>query len=124
MHRILYALLLILTIGGTAEAQTDEIQVYDGGLADPGAFNLTLHTNYIASGLTEQPFPGAVTADKSLNGGPEWAYGLTRWVEIGLYLPVYSRDRDMGWGIDGFKPRVLVAVPDADYGVKIAEFVS
>src|ERR1051325_7701556 len=88
-----------------ALAQTDEIQVYDGGLAEPGVFNLTLHNNYIASGLTEQPFPGGVRADKSLNGVPEWRMGVTRCMELGLYLPVYTRDREMGWGIDGIKPR-------------------
>lgn len=97
-----------------AFAQTDEIQVYDGGLADPHVFNLTLHNNFIAKGLTTPAFPGAVTADKSWNGVPEWAYGVTRWFEAGLYLPLYSRDHDQGWGLNGFKLRTLFAVPDAD----------
>jgi len=114
MRRAALALFALLALASPAAAQTDEIQVYDGGLAEPGTFNLTLHTNYIASGLADPAFPGAVTANKSLNGVPEWALGVTRWLELGLYLPVYSRDDKMGWGIDGFKPRVLVAVPDAD----------
>ncbi len=101
-------------MAGAAAAQTDEIQVYDGGLAEPGVFNLTVHNNFIASGITQPAFPGAVTADKSFNGVPEWALGVTRWLEVGLYLPVYSRDNRMGWGIDGFKPRALFAVPNAD----------
>jgi len=109
-----FALLAFTASAAPVAAQTDEIQVYDGGLAEPGTFNLTLHTNFIASGLNEPAFPGAVTAHRSLNGVPEWAIGVTRWLELGLYLPVYSRDDKMGWGIDGFKPRVLVAVPDAD----------
>jgi hypothetical protein len=122
MHRLAIILFTALALSATAAAQTDEIQVYDGGLAETGVFNLTLHTNFIASGITEPAFPGAVVADKSLNGVPEWALGVTRWLELGLYLPVYSRDNSMGWGIDGFKPRVLVAVPNADdrmfvYGV-------
>ncbi len=110
----LFALLAFAACAAPAAAQTDEIQVYDGGLAAPGTFNLTLHTNFIASGLEAPAFPGAVTANRSLNGVPEWAIGVTRWMELGLYLPVYSRDDKMGWGIDGFKPRVLLAVPDAD----------
>lgn len=98
-----------------AAAQTDEIQVYTGGLADPRVFNLTLHNNVVAKGLTTPAFPGAVTADKSWNGVPEWAYGVTRWFEAGLYLPLYSRDHEQGWGVDGFKLRTLFAVPDADH---------
>ena len=115
MRALFLSLLTVLTVATTAAAQTDEIQVYDGGLAEPGIFNLTLHTNFIASGLTEPAFPGAVVANKSLNGVPEFAVGVNRWLELGLYLPVYSRDNSMGWGIDGFKPRILVAVPDADH---------
>ncbi|HEY7291936.1 MAG TPA: hypothetical protein VH583_19000 [Vicinamibacterales bacterium] len=95
-------------------AQTDEIQVYDGGLAAPGVFNLTVHNNFTPSGVTTPAFPGAVVADKSFNGVPEWAYGVTPWFEAGLYMPLYSRDNTTGWGLDGFKLRTLFAVPNAD----------
>ena len=71
-----------------AFAQSDEIQVYDGGLAPKGVFNLTLHNNFIAKGITTVPFPGGVTADHSFNGVPEWAYGVTNLFEAGLYLPL------------------------------------
>ncbi len=97
-----------------AFAQADEIQVYTGGLADPHVFNLTLHNNFTPKGIEDPAFPGAVVADKSWNGVPEWAYGVNRWFEAGLYLPLYSKDKDMGWGLDGFKLRTLFAVPDAD----------
>jgi hypothetical protein len=95
-------------------AQTDEIQVYDGALAPPGVFNLTWHNNFTPRGITTPAFPGAVIADHSWNGVPEWAYGVTPWFEAGLYMPLYSRDKDTGWGLDGFKLRTLFAVPDAD----------
>ena len=36
-------------------AQADEIQVYDGSLAAPGTFNLTLQDNYTPSG-SRRPF--------------------------------------------------------------------
>ena len=119
---LLLAIPLILAIPAIAAAQSDEIQVYDGGLADPGVFNLTLHNNFTPSGVKDPAFSGAVTADKSLNGVPEWAYGVNRWFEAGLYLPLYSRDKDLGFGFDGFKLRTLFAVPHADdrtffYGV-------
>ena len=63
---------------GVAWAQGDEIQVYDGGLAAVGVFNLTLHNNFTPAGIEDPAFPGAVVADRSWNGVPEWAYGVTR----------------------------------------------
>ena len=112
--RLATFLIALLAAPSTAHAQTDEIQVYDGGLAPVGTFNLTLHNNFIAKGLKEPAFPGAVVADRSFNGVPEWALGVTNWFEAGLYLPLYSRDNDEGWGIDGVKLRALFAVPNAD----------
>jgi hypothetical protein len=97
-----------------AFAQSDEIQVYDAGLAPRGVFNLTLHTNFTPKGIKTPAFPGAVVSDKSLNGVPEWALGVRDWFEAGLYLPLYTRDNRNGWGLDGFKLRALFAVPRAD----------
>ncbi|MGD8318924.1 MAG: hypothetical protein PVJ02_00670 [Gemmatimonadota bacterium] len=102
--------------------QADEIQVYDGGLAGRGVFNLTLHNNFTPRGIRAPAFPGAIVSDHSLNGVPEWAYGVTDWFEAGLYLPLYSVGRNHGGSLDGFKLRTLFAVPHADdrtffYGV-------
>src|SRR5258705_7301666 len=82
-------ILALVAVPHRVSAQTDEIQVYDGGLAAPGKFNLTLHTNFIPNGLTTPAFAGAVVPDKSLNGVPEWAYGVTTWFEAGFYFPPY-----------------------------------
>jgi hypothetical protein len=105
---------LILTVPSLAVAQTDEIQVYDGGLAPVGVFNLTLHNNFTPNGLKDQAFAGSNTSDKSLNGVPEWAYGVTDWFEAGLYMPLYSVDKNLGAVVNGFKLRALFAVPHAD----------
>ena len=106
---------LAVGLGGTssAVAQTDEIQVYDGGIAARGIFSLTLHNNFVVSGLETPAFPGGVTADRSWNGVPEWAFGVTKWFEAGLYLPLYTRDQELGWGLNGLKLRTLFAVPNA-----------
>lgn len=106
--------LLVLAVPAVVFGQSDEIQVYDGGLAAPGVVNLTWHNNVVARGQKAPAFPGAVTANKSLNGVPEFALGVTDWFEAGLYLPLYSRDSAMGWGLDGFKLRALFAVPHAE----------
>ena len=101
-------------MAGTAAAQGDEIQVYDGGLAPVGVFNLTLHNNFTPDGVKTPAFAGANVSDDSLNGVAEWALGVTPWFEAGLYLPLYSIDKQLGAVIDGFKLRTLFAVPHAD----------
>src|SRR5437773_777692 len=118
-------ILALVAVPHRVSAQTDEIQVYDGGLAARGKFNLTLHTNFTPKGLTTPAFAGAVVPDNSLNGVPEWAYGVTAWFEAGLYLPLYSIGERSGHTsvmLNGFKLRMLFAVPRADdrtlfYGV-------
>src|SRR5438094_6012212 len=110
-------LLALVAVPQPVSAQTDEIQVYDGGLAARGKFNLTLHTNFTPKGLTTPAFAGAVVPDNSLNGVPEWAYGVTAWFEAGLYLPLYSigtRNAQRRAMLDGVKLRLLFAVPRAD----------
>jgi len=85
---------LLLCATSRAHGQTDEIQVYDGGLAEPGVLNLTLHNNYTPRGIETAAFPGAVVADRSWNGVPEWAYGVTRWFEAGIRT---GREPDGVW---------------------------
>src|ERR1700736_912075 len=70
-----------------APAQTDEIQVYNAEIAAPGVLNLTLHNNYTPDGLKQPAFPGDVISNHSLNGVPEFAYGVTDWMGAGLYFP-------------------------------------
>ena len=110
-------LLCLIAAPATVFAQTDEIQVYDGALAAPGVFNLTLHNNFSPDGLKNPAFPGALISDNSLNGVPEWALGVTNWFEAGLYMPLYSIG-NKGDGttamLNGFKLRALFAVPHAD----------
>jgi hypothetical protein len=119
------AVLIFALLAGpvVAAAQTDEIQVYDAAIADPGVFNLMIHTNYTPIGRKTADYPGAIIPDQSVNGTAEWAYGVKSWFEQGLYLPVwtpYSQGR--GGSIDGFKLRELFVRPHAEdhkffYGV-------
>jgi hypothetical protein len=104
---------LLIGRPGSARAQTDEIQIYNGEIAKPGVFNLTLHDNYTPDGAKTPAFPGAVVSNHALNGVPEWAYGVTPWLETGLYLPLYSVPEHGGPQIDGFKLRTLFVEPDA-----------
>lgn len=106
--------LALVAAPAMALAQTDEIQVYDGAITEPGKFNLTWHNNFIASGQKTPAFPGAIVPDKSFNGVTEWAYGVTGWFEAGLYLPLYSISKDRGATINGTKLRLLFTAPHAD----------
>ena len=107
--------LLVVTVAPTrGHCQSDEIQVYDGALTAVGKFNLTWHNNYTPKGIATPASPGTVTSDRSLNGVTEWALGVTRWFEAGLYFPQYSIDKTLGATFDGFKLRALFAVPGAE----------
>jgi hypothetical protein len=44
-----------------------------------------LHNNYTPIGRKQPDFEGGITPNHTLNGVPEWAYGVTDWLELGLY---------------------------------------
>jgi hypothetical protein len=103
-------------------AQTDEIQVYTGGLEAPGKFNLTVHANFRPNAQTIPRFPGGIVPQGSTNGALEWAYGVSDWFEAGAYVPVYTVTRNGKLLLDGVKLRALFTAPRADsrrvfYGV-------
>jgi hypothetical protein len=95
----------------SSDAQTDEIQVYNAEITAPGVFNLTLHNNYTPDGRTTPDYPGGIVLEHTLNGVPEWAYGVTDWFEAGLYLPLYSISGTGAWTFNGFKVRTLLLSP-------------
>jgi hypothetical protein len=90
----------------------DEIQVYNAEIAPVGTFTLQQHLNYVWQGSTTPDFPGGIASNRTLNGTPELAYGVTDWYEIGLYAP-FSVDSD-GWFVPGgVKLRHLFVTPHA-----------
>jgi hypothetical protein len=111
--RAVLLLSALLGWSGAARSQTDEIQVYDAEITAPGHLNLTWHNNFTPSGRTEPAFPGGIVPDHALNGVPEWAYGVTPWLEAGLYLPIYTLTRDGELLFDAAKLRALFVVPHA-----------
>jgi hypothetical protein len=120
------AILMILSLAWSeaVSAQTDEIQVYDAHIAAPGVFNLTWHDNYTPDGRTSPEYPNGIIPNHTLNGVPEWAYGVAPWFEAGLYLPLYSLANTGALTFNGFKLRALFVEPDAAnkrfiYGVNL-----
>jgi hypothetical protein len=106
-------LLSLATLPFAAAAQTDEIEVYDAAIADLGKYTLTVHGNYTPAGPRQPAFPGGVTPDHALNGALEWAYGAAGFLELGLYLPVYTVTNRGNPQLDGAKFRTLWVVPHA-----------
>ncbi len=107
------SILALLTLPLALRAQTDEIQVYDASIAPQGVVNLTLHNNFTPDGLKTPAFPGAIVSNHSWNGGAEWAYGAKDWLELGLYLPIFSVVSNRGAKINGTKLRLLFVSPHA-----------
>ena len=96
-----------------ADAQTDEIQVYDTEINNPGAFSLQPHNNYTPIGRERPDFMVGIAPNHTLNGVPEWAWGIIDWLELGAYAPVYSWTGDGRFLIDGAKLRAEFIVPHA-----------
>jgi hypothetical protein len=91
----------------------DEIQLYNAEIAEVGQFTVQQHLNYAFVGRKEADFPGGFAPNHALNGTPEFAWGITNWFELGLYLPwaIDSQDRFLS---NGFKLRTLFVTPNAD----------
>jgi hypothetical protein len=111
-HLVLLTGAALSALPGERANATDEIQVYNAGIAAPGQFTIQQHLNYVALGLKDPPFPGGLVSNHSLNGTPEFAYGVTDWWEVGLYLPFAVQDRQ--FLSDSFKLRTLFVSPNAE----------
>lgn len=108
--RVLTAACLLHGLGEAAHA-TDEIQVYNAGIAAIGQLTIQQHLNYVGIGQKDPPFPGGIASHNSLNGTPEFAYGMTEWWELGLYLPFSVQSQQ--FLSDAFKLRTLFVTPNA-----------
>jgi hypothetical protein len=95
-----------------ALATTDEIQVYNAQINEPGQFSIELHNNYAIKAKEEPDHHGGMVPNHALNGTPEFAYGVKEWWELGLYLP-YARTNDGEFHQGGFKLRSEFVSPHA-----------
>jgi hypothetical protein len=120
--RAIIATLLTTMVASRAWA-VDEIQVYNADIAEPGQFTFQQHLNYVWQGSTTPDFPGGFASNRTLNGTPELAYGVTPWYELGFYLP-FAIDADGTFLPGGAKFRQLFVSPHAEqrkffYGLNI-----
>src|SRR6266571_2112077 len=103
---------IALLLAGTGVLRADdEIQVYNGEIADVGKWTGQHHFNYAIVGRTQPDFPGGLVPNHTLNATPEFAYGVTNWFEAGFYVP-WAIDKD-GYHSNAMKLRTLFVTPDA-----------
>ena len=109
--------LLAAVLSGTALAAPEEIQVYIDDMTAPGNFGTDVHNNYVVSGNSTPDYPGGEAPDHVYRLTPEFYYGATDTLELGLYLLTTTQpDRDPMF--DGPKVRVKFIAPhDEDEGV-------
>jgi hypothetical protein len=117
-----FAAIFLVATAVSAHA-LDEIQVYNAEIAKVGQWTLQLHLNYAFIGRKEPDFPGGLIPNRSLNGTPEWAYGITDWWEMGFYAP-FAVDQNGTPYSNAGKIRHLFGTPNAAkreffYGVNL-----
>jgi hypothetical protein len=112
-----FALVCALLTGHAHADLQDEIQVYDDGINERGEFGLELHVNATPSGRGTSDYPGEVPPGHAWRYTPEFSYGLSPEVELGLYLPML-RDPQGHFDIAGVKLRLkwLPLQPKEDGG--------
>lgn len=112
---LLLPLRLVLLAWGVAAAlpvvaAPEEIQVYEDDLTQIGGFGVDVHNNLVLSGPNTLAYPGAQPADHVYRLTPEFYYGLSDTLELGLYL-LTTRPAGGGVQYDGAKLRVKFIAP-------------
>lgn len=107
--RALTALLLALT-SSTAWGAPEEIQVYIDDLVGPGKFGTDVHNNYVVSGSGRPDYPGAEAPLHVYRLTPEFYYGLSETLELGLYT-LTTTQPGRSPTFDGPKLRVKFIAP-------------
>ena len=98
---------------GPAHAAPEEIQVYLDDLVGAGNFGTDVHNNYVVSGSSTPDYPGAEPSAHVYRLTPEFYYGLSDTLELGLYtLTTTQPGRDPTF--DGPKLRIKFIAPHDD----------
>ena len=111
----LYASLIALSalISANAWGAPDEIQVYTDEMNDPGQYGVELHMNYVPKGDKSKWREGAMASNHRFQMTPEFSYGITKYLEAGLYVPT-AISSDGNFHATGLRPRLKYIHPKAD----------
>ena len=97
-------------VSATASAAPEEIQVYLDDMTRPGYFGTDVHNNYVVSGSSTPDFPGAQPPNHVYRLTPEFYYGVTDTLELGLYV-LTSVNAENTTHLDGEKLRAKYIAP-------------
>lgn len=103
-------LLLLGTCARPCFGAGEEIQVYMDDMTKPGRFGTDLHNNYVFSGNTMPDYPGAQPPNHVYRFTPEFYYGVSKEIELGLYL-LTTWGPGNGPNYDGKKIRIKYIAP-------------
>ena len=87
MARTLCLLVWALCMHPAHAVLQDEIQVYTDEINEPGENGLEWHLNSTPSGVATPSYPGEMTSLHGFRATAELSHGVTRTVELGLYIP-------------------------------------
>ena len=108
-------LVALINTANANAASSDEIQVYDDSINQPGELNVDNHINYVPEGIKEKARYQEVPAHHNFRFTPEFAYGLTKNWEAGFYIPTI-RSGNGDWYIEGAKVRLKYIADHAEHG--------
>jgi hypothetical protein len=95
-------------------AADEEIQVYMDEIGPPHQLGLDVHLNYVPDGRILPDYPGQQASEGRTRITPEWSYALSPDLELGLYLPLATIDRDGTVQAGGIKGRIKWIAPRAE----------
>jgi len=96
---------LLLWASLSAYAAEDEIQVYVDDMNEVGQLGVELHMNYVPQGEREPAYPSGIPSNHRMQFTPEFAYGLTKSLEAGLYVPT-AMTPEGNFYATGLRPRL------------------
>jgi hypothetical protein len=105
------ALALALAGTGRALAAPEEIQVYEDDMDKPGQFGLDVHNSYVFGRSSPPDYEGEQQSDHRYRITPEFSYGATPNIELGLYLPLATIDEKSNLDLGGTKVRIKYIAP-------------
>jgi hypothetical protein len=95
------------------QAASEEIQVYLDDLSEPGQFGVDVHNNLVIKGERAPTYTGATPPHHQYRLTPEFYYGITPTLELGLYL-LTSRSAEGTAQGQGAKLRLKYVAPHDD----------
>ncbi len=118
MKQEVFSFLLLSAIAAPnlSYAAPEEIQVYLDDMSAPGKFGVDVHNNYVISGDANPAYPGGSAPLHEYRLTPEFYYGLTDDLELGLYF-LTAHDNNGETHFEGEKVRIKYIAPhDATSG--------